>query len=350
MNELALFCGAGGGLLASRLLGWRTVCAVERDEYRRNVILARQRDGHLEPFPVWDDVRTFGGRPWRGLADVVSGGFPCQPFSAAGRRRGADDPRNMWPDTIRIIRDVRPRYAFLENVPALLTNRYFGRILGDLAESGYDAVWDCIPACSVGAPHRRDRLWILAYPATVGPLHRLDSAGPDKTGSNGRWLLEPERVGVRDRDGDQVYADSDLLHADAPGHGASEDGGERTAAQALRGELPDGGEFRVPSGIPDALGDELRQQRERRRKQRGEPGATESGDDGKEKHLADADDERRDGRRLDGPLAKGGLTAGVGPPEGGRTRWPPEPGLGRVVDELAARMELIGRITTGGLR
>ena len=84
MNELALFAGAGGGILGGQLLGWRTVCAVENDEYARGVLLARQNDGRFDPFPIWDDVRTFDGRPWRGSADVVSGGFPCQDISSAG--------------------------------------------------------------------------------------------------------------------------------------------------------------------------------------------------------------------------------------------------------------------------
>ena len=84
MNELALFAGAGGGILGGHLLGWRTVCAVEWEPYPASVLVARQNDGILPPFPVWDDVQTFDGRPWRGLVDVVSGGFPCQDISAAG--------------------------------------------------------------------------------------------------------------------------------------------------------------------------------------------------------------------------------------------------------------------------
>lgn len=161
MNELSLFTGIGGGLLGGFLLGWRTVCAVEKEPYCREVLFRRQRDGLLPMFPIWDDVRTFDGKPWRGTVDVVTAGFPCQPFSVAGRRRGEQDERNLWPDTIRIIREVRPRFALLENVPGLLATRYFGRILGDISESGYDAEWDVISAADVGAPHLRKRLWIL---------------------------------------------------------------------------------------------------------------------------------------------------------------------------------------------
>ena len=84
MNELALFAGAGGGILGGKLLGWRTVCAVEWEPYPASVLCARQNDGLLPPFPIWDDVQTFDGKPWRGIVDVVSGGFPCQDISAAG--------------------------------------------------------------------------------------------------------------------------------------------------------------------------------------------------------------------------------------------------------------------------
>ena len=84
MNELALFAGAGGGILGGKLLGWRTVCAVEWEAYPASVLCARQNDGFLPPFPVWDDVQTFDGKPWRGIVDVVSGRFPCQDLSAAG--------------------------------------------------------------------------------------------------------------------------------------------------------------------------------------------------------------------------------------------------------------------------
>ena len=90
MRELALFAGAGGGILGGHLLGWRTICAVEWDAYAAGVLVARQNDGCLAPFPVWDDVQTFDGRPWRNRVDVVSGGFPCQDISIAGKGAGID--------------------------------------------------------------------------------------------------------------------------------------------------------------------------------------------------------------------------------------------------------------------
>ena len=160
MNELALFAGAGGGILGGHLLGWRTVCAVEWEPYPASVLCARQNDGFLPPFPVWDDVQTFDGKPWRGIVDVVSGGFPCQDISAAGKGAGIDGERSgMWREMARIIHEVRPRFVFVENSP-MLTSRGLGRVLGDLAEMGFDAKWGVLGAADVGAPHQRDRIWI----------------------------------------------------------------------------------------------------------------------------------------------------------------------------------------------
>ena len=129
MNELALFAGAGGGILGGHLLGWRTVCAVEWEAYPASVLCARQNDGLLENFPIWDDVQTFDGKPWRGIVDVVSGGFPCQDISAAGKGDGLDGERSgMWKE---------------------------------MASMGFDAEWGVLSAADVGANHRRERIWIV---------------------------------------------------------------------------------------------------------------------------------------------------------------------------------------------
>jgi DNA (cytosine-5)-methyltransferase 1 len=169
MNELALFAGVGGGILGGKLLGWKTVCAVEYNEHARNVLIARQNDRSLDPFPIWDDVRTFNGKPWRGIVDVVSGGFPCQDISVANAgAKGLDGERSgLWEEMRRIISEVRPRYAFVENSPALV-RRGLGRILGDFTEMGYDAKWGIFSAADIGARHQRERLWIVAYPHEMG--------------------------------------------------------------------------------------------------------------------------------------------------------------------------------------
>jgi len=163
MRELALFAGAGGGILGGKLLGWRTVCAVEIEPYARDILLARQNDGNLEPFPIWDDVKTFDGRPWRGIVDVVSGGFPCQDISCAGKGAGIEGERSgLWGEMARIIGEVRPPFAFMENVPSLRL-RGLAVVIADLAGLGYDASWCRVSAENVGAPHRRDRIWLVAH-------------------------------------------------------------------------------------------------------------------------------------------------------------------------------------------
>lgn len=145
------------------LLGHTCVCAVEIEPYCRKVLLQRQRDGILPKFPIWDDVRTFDGRRWRGKVDIICGGFPCQDISCAGKGAGIEGERSgLWSEFARIISEVRPRYAFVENSP-MLAVRGLGRVLGDLSEIGYDAEWFVMGADDCGAPHRRKRMWILAY-------------------------------------------------------------------------------------------------------------------------------------------------------------------------------------------
>ena len=178
MNELSLFSGAGGGLLGTHLLGWKHIGYVEFNDYCQRVIRARINDGILDNAPIFTDVCQFvqsgAAQQYRGFADVVTAGFPCQPFSVAGKRAGVDDERNMWPATIECIRLVRPRYALLENVPGILASGYFGTILGDLAAAGYDARWRVLSATEMGAPHKRDRLWIVAYAASKSKREPAD--------------------------------------------------------------------------------------------------------------------------------------------------------------------------------
>jgi len=191
MNELSLFSGAGGGLLGTKLLGWRHVGYVEYEKYCQQVIAQRIKDGILSEAPIFGDVREFvqsgAAKKYKGFVDVVTAGFPCQPFSVAGKRKGKEDERNMWPSTIQIIRDVQPRYAFLENVPGLLNSGYFQEILGSLAQAGYDAKWIVLGADDVGAPHRRKRLWIKA------------TSQDPKRGRCVHWEHEEERVQVREQ-------------------------------------------------------------------------------------------------------------------------------------------------------
>ena len=163
LNTFHLFAGAGGGILADLLLGHNPIGACEIEQYPRDVLLARQRDGILPTFPIWDDVCTLDGNPWRGTVDVLAGGFPCQDISAAGKGAGISGERSgLWKEYARLIGEMRPRFVFAENSP-LLRTRGLGVVLKDLASLGYNARWGIIGARSVGAPHKRDRMWVLAH-------------------------------------------------------------------------------------------------------------------------------------------------------------------------------------------
>jgi DNA (cytosine-5)-methyltransferase 1 len=181
LNELHLFAGAGGGILGGMLLGHRPVCAVEIEPFRRRVLLQRQRDGLLPWFPIWDDVRTFDGRPWRGKIDVVCGGFPCQDISSSSRTKtGIHGARSgLWKEQARIIGEIRPRYALMENSP-MLTVRGLGTVLGDLSEMGYNARWCVLGGRHAGAPTKRDRIWILAYSNQAGVQGQVEGFSPSK--------------------------------------------------------------------------------------------------------------------------------------------------------------------------
>jgi hypothetical protein len=167
VRELALFAGAGGGILGGKLLGWRTVCAVELNANCRRTLLDRQRDGYLPRFPIWDDVRTFDGRSWARGVDIVTGGFPCQDISPAGYGAGIEGERSgLWVEMARILGEVRPRYALVEN-SAALTSRGLDRVLGDLAALGFDARWGVLGACHAGLDHRESASGSLPTPSGV---------------------------------------------------------------------------------------------------------------------------------------------------------------------------------------
>lgn len=194
MNELSLFTGVGGGLLASHLLGITPVCAVEHDEHCQRVLVQRQNDGILSPFPVWDDVRTFDGLPWRGIVDLVSGGFPCQAFSTAAA--GRNNAENLWPEMRRIVADVAPRLVFAENV----AERAIEEAGRDLVRMGYQVRMLALSAEDLGADHVRQRYWLLAYTDDKGELLRRFNA---EMASRARvpasvWTSEPSNPRVAD--------------------------------------------------------------------------------------------------------------------------------------------------------
>lgn len=232
MNVGSLFSGIGGFELGFERAGMRVSWQVEQDAYCR-AVLAR----HFPDARRFEDVREVGARNLAPV-DLVCGGFPCQDLSSAGRGAGIDGARSgLWSEFARIVRELRPRYVVVENVPALLTGKGkrwdrgpIGRVLGDLAEARYDAEWACLSAREFGAPHLRKRVWIVAYPTRD---------------AEARAATEPRAERQRARASGQRSRAADLADPDAqrqqrragelgpPGRGELEDG------RGAGGELPD---------------------------------------------------------------------------------------------------------------
>jgi DNA (cytosine-5)-methyltransferase 1 len=165
---ISLCAGAGGLDLGLHIAapGYRTVGYVERESYAAATLVARMEDAALDQAPVWDDVTSFDGKPWRGIVDIVHGGYPCQPFSVAGKKLGHNDPRHLWPHIARIVAECQPRLCFFENVGGHL-RLGFEQVHDDLRSMGYGVKAGLFTAEEIGAPHKRERLFILAYRESV---------------------------------------------------------------------------------------------------------------------------------------------------------------------------------------
>jgi len=266
LRVLDLFSGIGGFSLGlERTGGFETVAFCEIEEFPRRVL-----SKHWPGVPIYHDVRelTKDVLDRDGIAvDVITGGFPCQDLSVAGKQRGMGEGTRsgLWSEIVRLIGDLRPRYVIVENVANLLSGPserrggWFGRVLGDLAECGYDAEWENIPASALGAPHRRERVWIMAY-----PQHGWVSVGRrDIHADEAAHGLR--RVHCHDPQGSRQQAQPLLAHANGvhaqgqqPG-GSDEEGREgpleRPSGPCLAGigrewrVEPDVG--RVAHGVPD---------------------------------------------------------------------------------------------------
>ena len=189
LRVLSLCSGIGGlDLGVCRALGGRVVAYCERDPYAAAVLLERMEDSSLVSAPVWvGDLREMDAQPLAGHVDVLCGGYPCQPFSQAGKRLGNKDPRHLWPEFARIIREVRPRFVCLENVAGHL-RLGLDRVLGDLAELGFDAEWSTLRASDVGAPHLRRRVFVLGWHANCineGAVRHFSSGSRAQPGRDG---------------------------------------------------------------------------------------------------------------------------------------------------------------------
>ena len=280
-------CSGAGGLdlgLTIAIPGYRAVGYVERDAFAASILVARMEDASLDRTVIWDDVATFDGRPWRGAVDIVTAGYPCQPFSVAGKRRGADDPRHLWPHVARIIGECEPPFVFLENVAHHL-RLGFPEVASGLVGMGYRLAAGLFTAAEVGAPHKRERLFILAI--------REGDALADPA----RLLWHP--VEWREPDGTAAAL------ADAEGERQREPADE---ADAVAGSGPARDEPRDDGcNVADAHGERWLQA------ERGQPPVGRSDPFGGD--VDDADGTRSQGRIDD-----------IGEHAGERPAWPPGPG------------------------
>jgi DNA (cytosine-5)-methyltransferase 1 len=361
VNELALFAGAGGGILGGKLLGWRTVCAVERDAFAAAVLAQRQNDGCFEAFPIWSDVETFDGRPWRGIVDVVSGGFPCTDISCAGKGAGIDgEESGLWREFARIIGEVGPRYVLVENSP-MLTVRGLGRVLGDLAALGFDAEWGVLSAADAiwfeclsrgdrpALDHLRERIWIVAENAESDEHGRGERRGATG-GTEACERAQCEACGPVVRESADVafgrlamrwwtpggagYADSVCAVADSATWENDRRNGGSLAEAARRRE---GCDTPVDAGGEAVADDD---------KKHGDTGGSGAGEVFRiEREAAELSglQARTDGvrERLERER-EGGTTAGTvdGPGDGDYSGWwAVEPGVGRLVHGLSDRVD-----------
>jgi DNA (cytosine-5)-methyltransferase 1 len=193
----SLFSGVGGMALGLERAGWACRWQVEIDPYCRRVLMT-----HWPDVPKYGDIRLLSGDDIERV-DLIAGGFPCQPVSLAGKRRAQSDDRWLWPEFARIIREIRPRCALLENVPGLLTSG-MGDVLGDLASLGYDAEWSVLSACALGAPHTRERVFVVAYTSgirwdgrrSIGESAALLETGGCSSEHGGAWATNARPAGV----------------------------------------------------------------------------------------------------------------------------------------------------------
>jgi len=212
MRVLDLFSGIGGFSLGLERAGMETVAFCEIEKFPQKVLRK-----HWPNVPIYEDVTELTYERLRADGingiDVICGGFPCQDLSVAGKQAGIDAERSgLWSELARLISEIRPRYAIVENVTALLSGdngRWFGRVLGDLAEIGYDAEWHCIPASELGANHHRDRVWIIAYPNNNGS----SKLRVEKNGTGGK-RRKAEKIKQSERSGKtEILGNPKVLHS-----------------------------------------------------------------------------------------------------------------------------------------
>lgn len=243
-NSLSLCTGLGGlDLALEAAVGAYPLAYVERDPFCAATLVARMEEKALDHAPIWDDLTTFPSGALHGLVDWVAAGFPCQPVSVAGKKLVQEDERWLWPDITRIIREVGCRYVFLENVPGLL-GAGLGDVLGSLASLGFDAEWIRMGANEVGAPHRRRRIFILAWRVS-DPIRDTLRVLPERGSGAPPAALERDAL-------PRVVGEERVADAEHPGRGLC-----RPSHDGDGGDAPRDNPDRCDEGLGNPRGERL---------------------------------------------------------------------------------------------
>jgi len=247
MNHASLFSGIGGFDLAAEWMGWTNVLHCERDQFCQRVL-----QYHFPNAKTYNNVKTFDGAEWRGLVDILTGGFPCQPYSSAGKRLGKADERHLWPEMCRIISEVAPAYVVGENVRGLLNwngGVVFEEVCSDLEAMGYDVWTGILPAAGVGAPHRRDRIWWVA--TNSNNYRTMRGSQRDASQSATQRLQERDEVQRSDESGSLRDAtDTKCIRLEYSKERASTCQSKATIRQRTTGHTTSKGWARFPTQPP----------------------------------------------------------------------------------------------------
>ncbi len=243
---LSLCSGVGGLDLGLRVAqpNARTICFVEIEAFACAILAARMAENTMDPAPIWTNLKTFDGKPWRGVVDCITAGYPCQPFSVAGKQRGSEDPRHLWPDVFRVVREIRPAFCFFENVGGHL-RLGFEQVHDDLRSVGYRVKAGLFTAQEVGAPHKRERLFILAYAQSAGDEREAGNIPAAHGGSDGSLFRFADNAGEFVADGACLFSQRPCPKRDCSGQSEEKAGGicgmladpDSTGFQEARPEL-----------------------------------------------------------------------------------------------------------------
>lgn len=252
MRHLDLFSGIGGFALAARWMGWETVKFVEIDKFCQKVLTK-----NFPNVPIHGDIKTFNGEKLRGTIDIITGGFPCQPYSTAGNRKGTKDDRHLWPEMLRIIGEIQPRYVLGENVYGLINwsrGLVFEQIQIDLENKGYEVAPIILPACGTNAWHRRDRIWFVAHLNDNGRSRLQDAIN---TIEGGEYALDEFNPIFEDSTNTKCIRfegrNKTMQASQKNGHGKTYSSPMGLRRNWERDYLPSPTICRVDDGIPDKL-------------------------------------------------------------------------------------------------